>query len=230
MYLGVDKSINDILERAENEKAEILQKISFLLDERFPQILNDNLKQIESYDRIARKLNIGYEPNMDMQKFINAYINKLLHVKEELEALDLDEETILKESSIENAQEIVGLVDLAIEEAKSNFIISTEKEIGENYDKKIQVGQQIQELELERMYLKGKLDVTKRKKEKSILEEKMSKIDESIRRLQEESKDLEYKESNLKAPSVAEENEKNAEHTEGINNESNEPKVEELNR
>lgn len=230
MDLGVDKSINDILERAENEKAEILQKISFLLDERFPQILNDNLKQIESYDRIARKLNIGYEPNMDMQKFINAYINKLLHVKEELEALDLDEETILKESSIENAQEIVGLVDLAIEEAKSNFIISTEKEIGENYDKKIQVGQQIQELELERMYLKGKLDVTKRKKEKSILEEKMSKIDESIRRLQEESKDLEYKEINLKAPSVSKENEKNAEHTEGINNESNESKVEELNR
>ena len=113
----------------------------------------------------------------------------------ELEDLDIKSETILEEASIENTQKVLELVDPALKEASNNFFISSERQISEAYDKKVEINDELMEAEKEKSNLEGKLSVTKRKKTRREIEEKIKDLDIKIDSLRADIDKLSYVET-----------------------------------
>ena len=112
MDFGVEKSIEEIIDRAEEERASLLQDIDILLNNKLPDIKEEFARSSDVFKFIANNLELEFSINDEMSSLTDDYIQKLNDLKASLLNMKINETTILnKEGSIiEESQKIVPLM------------------------------------------------------------------------------------------------------------------------
>lgn len=180
MDKGVKKSISDISQRVENERISLLEQIEYFLSKRFPSALKDSDITIESFRSISKSMGIDMNFDNSIQEMILSYTQKLNVLKENLNNMELTGNELPDDSSMQEAQELLDLLDPALEEEKSNLISLLNTSITEGI-KRIK---QIQELREKKAYLQGKLDNTIMKKRRTAIEQEIEDINNEINELE----------------------------------------------
>lgn len=197
MDVGTDKSIREIIERATQERNEILQSIENLLTNKLPDTLKDSERTLKTFEELSKGINVSFNPNRDIDSLLQRMIDKLIDLKTELEGVSFAEEDIINDSSIGNARKILDLIAPAIEEIKNNFLNSNSKTLIENYKAKqeLQVKQESlinekakletekAELEKEQAYLQEQANTIRGRRNKRKTEEEIDIVDDQITEL-----------------------------------------------
>lgn len=197
---AIDKSIEEIIERARKEKEDIIKYIDSLVAYRLPEIIENSKRTNELCSNFASKLEIGFNPNQELKDLMELYTEKLNALKKDLEGFEINEENLLgnETSILEQAQEVVQLIEPAIEKVKTNFYISNQGAILKPYEQREKIQSKIKEnepkitdLKIQKAYLQGQLESTKNTKKREELERKIKWIDEDIRNYGEKILNLE---------------------------------------
>lgn len=195
MEPGREKSINDIIQRGEQERNRLLQLIELLITHELPET-KQQLKSVSEYSRnLARKLNINFHYNEENNNTIDLYINKLSNIKQRLEELEINDETIINEDSfIKEVQKVTELIEPSLEKVKNNFYTLNTSNLLKAYEQKEKIKSEITDLQMKKMYLQGKLDTTRRKKEKTDIEQEIESLDDEIKLLENKLLESEFQE------------------------------------
>ena len=181
MDSGIENSINGILERARYQRDNLLEQIDYFLTIRFPMALKDSQKNIQAFKKIAESMGIDIELDNSVCEKISSYVENLNALKNKLREMDITEDEILTDFSMEQTQEMLNLIEPALEEESTNLINLATSAISEDLKQKLEKEKKIQELRERRAYLQGKLDNKKWKGKKyRAIEEEITSIDEQI--------------------------------------------------
>lgn len=199
---GTDKSSKEIIKRAKQEKARLIELIGGYITDKLPAVMNDSKMVSELFSDISNGIGISFKPDENIEDIINSYTEKLTELIEELKKLEVNEETIINGSpALEKAQKIEGIFNQSLEEVKKNFYNSNKGKLLEDYANTEKIKSEITELENQRAYLKGKLDATKRKKTKKEIEQQIANLDRKIGVLEKRLSGTEFEED-VKVPGL----------------------------
>lgn len=188
MDSGIENSINGILERARYQIDNLLEQIDYFLKKRFSAALKDSQRNIEAFKKIAENIGIDIELDNSVYEKISSYVENLNILQSKLSQMNITEHEILNDFSMEQTQEMLNLIEPALEEASTNLINLATSAISEGLKQKMEKERQIQELREKRAYLQGKLDNKKWKGKKyKAIEEEIASIDEQIVNLEKTS-------------------------------------------
>lgn len=188
MDSGIENSINGILERARYQIDNLLEQIDYFLKKRFSAALKDSQRNIEAFKKIAENIGIDIELDNSVYEKISSYVENLNILQSKLSQMNITEHEILNDFSMEQTQEMLNLIEPALEEASTNLINLATSAISEGLKQKMEKERQIQELREKRAYLQGKLDNKKWKGKKyKAIEEEIASIDEQIVNLEKPS-------------------------------------------
>ena len=188
MDSGIENSINGILERARYQRDNLLEQIDYFLTNRFPAALKDSQRNIQAFKKIAENIGIDIELDNSVCEKISSYVENLNVLKSKLSQMNITEDEILTDFSMEQTQEMLNLIEPALEEESTNLINLATSVISEALKQKSEKEKKIQELRGRRAYLQGKLDNKKWKGKKyRAIEEEIGSIDEQIINLEKPS-------------------------------------------
>ena len=185
MDFGEAKSINGILERARYQRDNLLEQIEYFLKKRFPTALKDSERNIEAFKKIAENMGINIELDNSVREMVLSNVDKLNVLKIRLNEMNLTEEEILNDFSMEETQELLDLMEPALEEENTNLVNSAQEAILETMKQKSEREKQIQDLREKRAYWQGKLDSTRRRGKKyRVIKEEIESIEKQISELE----------------------------------------------
>ena len=185
MDFGEAKSINGILERARYQRDNLLEQIEYFLKKRFPTALKDSERNIEAFKKIAENMGINIELDNSVREMVLSNVDKLNILKIRLNETNLTEEEILNDFSMEETQELLDLMEPALEEENTNLVNSAQEAILETMKQKSEREKQIQDLREKRAYWQGKLDSTRRRGKKyRVIKEEIESIEKQISELE----------------------------------------------
>ena len=174
MDFGEAKSINGILERARYQRDNLLEQIEYFLKKRFPTALKDSERNIEAFKKIAENMGINIELDNSVREMVLSNVDKLNVLKIRLNEMNLTEEEILNDFSMEETQELLDLMEPALEEENTNLVNSAQEAILETMKQKSE----------KRAYWQGKLDSTRRRGKKyRVIKEEIESIEKQISEL-----------------------------------------------
>lgn len=211
-----DEIVRSFIERAEEERNNLLREIERLETQVLPMAREDFTNASKAYTDMARQLNVNFEANSEMKTIISTYLNNLNTLKTELNKLEIEESTLLEDTVIEKAQRAIPLIEMSLIEAKSNLYNSNKNNLLKSFEQRQNIESQIADLNGQKMYLQGKLDNTWRRKTKREIEQKIAELDAEIDSLKSKLAELDFKED-IPLPSksteiqVQKENEQNTE-------------------
>lgn len=184
MDRGVKKSINDISQRVENERISLLEQIEYFLRQRFPSVIKDSSVTIDAFRDIAKSLGIHIDFHNTIEEIISSYTNRLEILKDNLGKMELTGDELPDDSSMREAQELLDLIEPALDEEKANLMNLLNASITEGINRT----KQIQELKERKAYLQGKLDNViiniMMKKQRTAIEEEIKSINAQINELE----------------------------------------------
>jgi len=195
--MGREKSIDEIIERAKDERKRLLDTIDNLLKIKIPDTSYDLSIASEFLENLSKEMGLKYSKDSDAQDILRLYTEKLTALKKDLEEFIISEESLLSNGSsiINRAQEVVPLVEPALKQIKSRFYnLEIEKIMAEyrtSKENERNKNEEIKELEIKKAYIEGQLSIVKRKKERQNLENEIKSIDEQIERIKIESAEKE---------------------------------------
>ncbi|MGN1299588.1 MAG: hypothetical protein ACI4UE_06385 [Candidatus Scatovivens sp.] len=196
--LARQKSINEIIERAREEREKAINTIDFLLTYKVPSVFSNGKAIIENLTEISERLNINFQGNNDdIEELRSSCISTLNTLKEQLQSVELTEEKLLHSDVIGNAYSMLEEIsnkleiipDKIWEKNKSLILLSiSEKETmqSEKSNEELErnkIEKEKAELEKQEMYLKGMLEVTLLGKKKKELEKRILEIKGKIQML-----------------------------------------------
>lgn len=209
-----EKSIKQIVERAKQDKEDIIEYIDALITYRLPEITENSGRVSELFADLASQLNIGFSSDEQIKDLMSLYAEKLIALKQDLEALEITEEVLMGKESLllQQAQEVVELIEPALEKAKNNFYTANKNTLLESYKQREEIQSRIAEnkakiaeLKIQKAYLQGQLDITKRKKKREELQRKIKEIDDEIQDYEGKVLNLEIQEKDISGPKKGEE-------------------------
>lgn len=232
---STQKTINDLIKRAEDEREKAINTIEFLQMHKVPETFSNAQAVVNNLTEIATRLDIDFQGNNDdIEKLRNSCIFTLNTLKEQLQNVQLTEEELLNSDVIGNSyrmlEEISKKLDIIptkIWEKNKETILNSisEKEKVEKEQKTVEAlkdkkEKEKVELEKEEMYLKGKLEVTILRKNKKRLEEEISKVRAKIQKLDNELMNIHLSENNKRNGELDEKDEELDEKSENTDNET----------
>lgn len=178
MDIGLEKSINNILENAEKEKYLLLGLIDYLLNNRFPTALESSNRTINAFCDIAKSMGVIIEPDESIQQIVELYTKKISELESTLNEKELTEEVLLGEFFIEDAQKVFSLIEPALQEQNNNLINTLKRNMLEATKQR----EKIQELEKRKAYLEGYLEnaIWKKGKKYKTAKTELEEINEQI--------------------------------------------------
>ena len=197
--MGRDKSIEEIIGRAKNEKEMLLSTIEELLNVSIPQTSYDLSVASDFLKDLLAEIGFNYIQDNDAQDILKLYTEKLTALKKDLEEFEINEESLLSDESsiINRAQEVVPLVEPALRQIKKRFydlnkegLIAEYNNKEENTKKIVEKQKEIKELEVKKAYLEGQLSNIKRKKTRLKIEEEINSINGQINSIESELEKL----------------------------------------
>lgn len=195
--LSMQKTINELIKRANEERNKAIKTIDFLLTHKLPFVFSNVQNTIDSFTQISERLKLEFEPEEGIDELKNSCIETLNTLKEQLESVELTETELLSSDVIGNSfgmiEEISNKLDnipgRILEKSKSNILQAISKKESQDIENKaieavkIKIKEQKIELEKKEMYLKGMLEVTILPKKKRELEEQISELADEIQKL-----------------------------------------------
>lgn len=185
---------NEFIQRAEAERDNLLREIERLSTSALPGAKQDFENTFNTFIDMARQMNVPFSVDREMENVIEQYINNLLVLKTELENVEINEETLLGDTVINKAQQIIPLIEPSISKARININNSNKNNLLESSKQKENIKSQIANLKMQKMYLQGKLDSTWKKSEKIELAEKINSLDIELNALENQLSKLVFKE------------------------------------
>lgn len=150
------QSIEKIIENANQNRNELIEMIETKIVQ-LGMILTEIQETIKHYLEMAKKYDVRYIADKNIQENISQYIDNLGVVRQILVALDLSEENIFEEDKyLKNAQRLLDLLnDSNLAEKKDNFIKSNRDRFEDACKQKREVEMELANLEIELEGLKG---------------------------------------------------------------------------
>ena len=185
---GRQKSINEILQRGEEERKRALDTIDFLLNHKVEVVFLNGKSAFYNLKQIAEKLGIEFEEENDLDNLKTMIITGLSSIKMNLEQNPLTEENVLTDTRVGESQELLDTISAQLDSLSDNIWKSCygdfikkleEKKQEENRAKKLaeereEIESRIAALEKKEMYYKGMLAVLKLPNKKKEVEEKLA--------------------------------------------------------
>lgn len=190
-----DEIVESFIERAEEEKNNLLIEIERLEKETLPIAGEDSINAAEAFTEIARQLNVNFEADTNVEEIISSYMSKLKILKTELEKLEINEGTLLEETVIEKAQKVIPLIERSLLEAKSNLYNSSKINLLSVFKQKRSIESQITDLEKQKMYLQGRLENVWSRKKKREIQQEIEGLDVEIGLLKSKLTGLDFEEN-----------------------------------
>ena len=202
--LGRQKSINEILQRGEEERKRALDTIDFLLNHKVEVKFSYGKSVFYNLKQLAEKLGIEFDEENDLENLKIMIITGLTNMKMNLEQNPLTEENVLTDTRVGESQELLDTISSQLDSLSHNiwnacygdFIKKLEeKKQEENRVKKLaeereEIESRISALEKREMYLKGMLEVTILPKKKKEIEEKLALVKTEKDDLNKQSMDI----------------------------------------
>lgn len=177
---STQKSINEMIERARNEKEKVLYLAEFLLNAKVPTVFKNIELTMQYLNEISTKLEINSVIDEDYMKLEKACIEALNRIKSQLEKIEMTEEEILETDVINSSYSALESISKKLDElptkllekgknsileevtekenVKAKAMEKIKKEEKEILEKKGKIEEEINELEKQKMFLKGKLE------------------------------------------------------------------------
>lgn len=190
-----DEIVKAFIERAEEERNNLLIEIERLEEQALPMAREDFINAAEAFTEIARQINVNFEADLNMEDIISTYMSKLKILRTELEKLEINGSTLLEETVIEKAQRAIPLIERSLLEAKSNLYNSSKINLLSVFRQKQNIESQIVALEKQKMYLQGRLDNVWSKKAKRKTQQEIEDLDAKIGLLKSELTGLGFEEN-----------------------------------
>lgn len=201
---GRQKSINEILQRGEEERKRALDTIDFLLNHKVEVIFSNGKSVFYNLKQLAEKLGIEFDEENDLENLKIMIITGLTNIKMNLEQNPLTEENVLTDTRVGESQELLDTISAQLDSLSDNiwkacygdFIKKLEeKKQEENRVKKLaeerkEIESKIAGLEKKEMYYKGMLAVIKLPNKKKEVEEKLALLKTEKDDLNKQSMDL----------------------------------------
>lgn len=230
--LSMQKTINELIKRATEERNKAIKTIDFLLTHKLPFVFSTVQNMIDSLTQISERLKLEFESEEGIDELKNSCIETLNTLKEQLESVELTETELLSSDVIGNSvgmiEEISNKLDTIpgriLEKSKNNILQAINKKESQDIENKaieavkIKIKEQKTELEKKEMYLRGMLEVTILPKKKRELEEQISELADEIQKLDNRLINIDSfgknRNGNIKSNEEKQENEKRVEETE----------------
>ena len=197
MESGREESIRKIVESAEQERNRMIQYIESLIKNKLPETKDDITRVSEIFKDLARKMNIGFQSEEDEEGIIIKYIDNLNSLKQELENLEINDETLMQpsvNSVLEKGQKITSLIEPSIVELKKKSDTSNKSNLLKSYEQRESIKSEITDLKMKMNYLQGQLDATIIKKKKIEIEQKIVNLYDKIESLEDKLLEFEFHE------------------------------------
>ena len=219
-----ERSIRLIIERAKQDKEDMIKYIDSIITYKLPEITNNSGRVSTLFTDLASDLDISFSPDEQIRDLIALYTEKLIALKQDLEKLEITEETLMGNESvlIKQAQDVIELLEPALEKAKNNFYNTNKNAFLKSYKQReetrvanieetrisieeirtsiMEKQAQITELKIQKAYIQGQLDITKRKKKRAELQKRIEEIDAEIQNYEGEILQLETQEKEISNP------------------------------
>lgn len=202
--IGRQKSINEILQRGEEERKRALDTIDFLLNHKVEVIFSNGKSVFYNLKQLAEKLGIEFDEEDDLENLKRMIITGLTNMKISLEQNPLTEENILTDTRVGESQELLETISTQLDSLSDNIWKSCYGDLAKKIEEKKQEEDRVKKLAEERdeiesriaalekkeMYYKGMLVVIKLPKKKKEIEEKLTLVKAEIDDLNKQSMDL----------------------------------------
>ena len=119
-----ERSIRLIIERAKQDKEDMIRYIDSIITYKLPEITNNSGRVSGLLTDLGSQLDLSFSSsNEQIRDLISLYTEKLIALKRDLEALEITEETLMGNESLllKQAQDVIELLEPALEKAKNNF-------------------------------------------------------------------------------------------------------------
>ena len=220
-----ERSIRLIIERAKQDKEDMIRYIDSIITYKLPEITNNSGRVSGLLTDLGSQLDLSFSSsNEQIMDLISLYTEKLIALKRDLEALEITEETLMGNESLllKQAQDVIELLEPALEKAKNNFYNANRNAFLKSYEQKeetraasiketrvsieeirsgiMEKQAQITELRIQKAYIQGQLDITKRRKKRAELQKRIEEIDTEIQNYEGEILQLETQEKEISSP------------------------------
>lgn len=194
---GRQKSINDILQRAKEERNKAINTINFLLNYKIPSVFLSSQNIQNSLNDISDLLNINLESNENIEELKNSFISKLNLLKQQLQDIEITEEEVLSSTVIGDSYTLLREISQKLDVIPGKILANGKNQIISQVSKNTEfeknqndIKSKKIELEKQEMYLKGMLEATILPKKKKELEEKIIQVRIQIENLDKKLTDI----------------------------------------
>lgn len=150
----MEEKSESILGSARKNRDELVASIENVMKQ-LAQIGEKCNIKLEEYMKRAEEYDINYSPDMEILTQISYLIENLEVVKQKLENLKLEEDTILfdEEEYLNAAEKLIEKINIKVSLSKEEFVKKNEEKIKIAYDKKIETENELKKLrqELEKL-------------------------------------------------------------------------------
>ncbi len=150
----MNENSENIVESARKNRDELIASIENIIKQ-LAQIGEECNIKLQEYMKSAEEYDINYSPDIEILTQISYWIENLEMVKQKLENLKLNEDTILydEEKYLNAAQKLIEKINIKVTLDKDEFIKKNEEKIKMAYEKKIETEDELKKLreELERL-------------------------------------------------------------------------------
>lgn len=180
---NIQNSIEQIIQRGIEERNNLIAKIESLLNDKIPFVFEQVQAIIDNFAEIAYKLDVSIDSQIDIEELRNGIVEGLNSLKKQLEELDFEEEEMISNTLIGDSIDIVESVENRVN-LIPNKILETQKNqlLGATSDKE-KKDKEVQELEKQEAFLRGKQEVTLLGKKKADIQIEIDSIRNRINAL-----------------------------------------------